>query len=332
MIRNEYHERRLAAMKKPDKIRNICVIAHVDHGKTTLTDCLLSSNKIISKSLAGKLRFLDSREDEQEREITMKSSSISLVYEDQAQKEDYLVNLIDSPGHVDFSFEVSSGLKVCDNAVLVVDVVEGVCSQTYKVLNSAVKEGLKISLVINKMDKLFSDLMFLPEQILAIIDRVITEANAALSLSYSKLVLEEIIPDHKAKILEEQAFFSPLKGNVIFACSHDNWAFTVDDFCPLLAQALGGANPEKVKQFMWGDFYLNPKEKKILKAPLNSSHQNIFSQIILKNIQNVFTSLVIEKDSAKLEKITKVLKIEVPHNISSKLDSSPQMVASVSQV
>jgi ribosome assembly protein 1 len=153
MIRDEYHERRLKAMLTPDSIRNICVIAHVDHGKTTLTDCLLSSNKIISKSLAGKLRFLDSREDEQEREITMKSSSISLVFENEKTGADCLINLIDSPGHVDFAFEVSSGLKVCDNAVLVVDVIEGVCSQTYKVLNAAVKEGLRIVLLINKIDK-----------------------------------------------------------------------------------------------------------------------------------------------------------------------------------
>lgn len=153
MIRDEYHERRLKAMQHPDMIRNICVIAHVDHGKTTLTDCLLSSNKIISKSLAGKLRFMDSREDEQEREITMKSSSISLVYENEKTGQDCLINLIDSPGHVDFAFEVSSGLKVCDNAVLVVDVIEGVCSQTYKVLNAAIKEGLRVVLVINKIDK-----------------------------------------------------------------------------------------------------------------------------------------------------------------------------------
>jgi ribosome assembly protein 1 len=153
MIKDEFHERRTRAMKNPESIRNVCVIAHVDHGKTTLTDCLLSSNKIISKSLAGKLRYMDSREDEQEREITMKSSSISLVYENPLTKEDLLVNLIDSPGHVDFAFEVSSGLKVCDNAILVVDVVEGVCSQTYKVLNAAIKEGLKVVLLLNKIDK-----------------------------------------------------------------------------------------------------------------------------------------------------------------------------------
>lgn len=140
-------------MKRPESIRNVCVIAHVDHGKTTLTDCLLASNRIISSSLAGKLRYLDSREDEQEREITMKSSSVSLVVPNTDGSPDGLLNLIDSPGHVDFSFEVSSGLKVCDNALLVVDVVEGVCSQTHKVLTSAIKEGLKVALLINKIDK-----------------------------------------------------------------------------------------------------------------------------------------------------------------------------------
>lgn len=140
-------------MGHPDSIRNVCVIAHVDHGKTTLTDCLLASNRIISSSLAGKLRYLDSREDEQEREITMKSSSVSLVVPQAEGTPDGLLNLIDSPGHVDFSFEVSSGLKVCDNALLVVDVVEGVCSQTHKVLTAAIKEGLKVALLINKIDK-----------------------------------------------------------------------------------------------------------------------------------------------------------------------------------
>ena len=153
MILDEYHSRRLQAMTNTEGIRNICVIAHVDHGKTTLTDCLLSSNKIISRSLAGTLRFMDSREDEQEREITMKSSSISLVYENPVSKADCLVNLIDSPGHIDFAFEVSSGLKVCDNAILVVDVIEGACSQTHKVLTAAVREGLRIALFINKIDK-----------------------------------------------------------------------------------------------------------------------------------------------------------------------------------
>ena len=125
----------LELASQPTLIRNFCILAHVDHGKTSLADSLISSNKIISSKLAGKLRYLDSRPDEQERCITMKSSSISLTY--QLNNENYLINLIDSPGHVDFSSEVASALRVCDGGLLLVDVVEGICAQTYTVMKQS---------------------------------------------------------------------------------------------------------------------------------------------------------------------------------------------------
>src|ERR1041385_5185976 len=108
--------RLVALQSNPQNIRNICILAHVDHGKTSLTDSLIATNGIIAPKMAGKIRYLDSRPDEQQRGITMESSAISLYFsmmkrsapETQQEQAEYLINLIDSPGHIDFSSEVST--------------------------------------------------------------------------------------------------------------------------------------------------------------------------------------------------------------------------------
>eukprot|EP00510_Aplanochytrium_minuta_P001241 CAMPEP_0184026574 /NCGR_PEP_ID=MMETSP0954-20121128/13613_1 /TAXON_ID=627963 /ORGANISM="Aplanochytrium sp, Strain PBS07" /LENGTH=257 /DNA_ID=CAMNT_0026310827 /DNA_START=234 /DNA_END=1004 /DNA_ORIENTATION=+ len=238
----------LAALQnQTDKIRNICVLAHVDHGKTSLTDCLVSSNGVISPRLVGEIRFLDSREDEQTRGITMESSAISLLYphkpirlkpesdpKEHLSATNYLINLIDSPGHVDFSADVSTAVRLCDGALVVVDVIEGVCIQTHAVLRQAWEEKLRPCLVLNKLDRLILELKLDPVEAFEHLSRIIEQVNAVMSGFMNATALKKDNDDsdddfEKGQDLEfdeaaeQEIFFSPERGNVAFASAIDNW-------------------------------------------------------------------------------------------------------------
>nr|CAH8850738.1 unnamed protein product [Trichobilharzia regenti] len=272
--------------KRVSQIRNVCILAHVDHGKTTMADALLATNGIVSSRQSGKLRYMDNTEAEQERGITMKSSVIGLVFNrtispsDKNSENYYLINLVDSPGHVDFSSEVSTAVRLCDGAIIVIDVVEGVCPQTRTVLRQAWDERSTLLLVLNKVDRLILELKMTPLQAYETMCRAIEQVNSVLAEMYSADVMRQrnslwetsfsnqnsssaINNDTTAydwstgleKADDSNLYFSPEKGNVVFCSSVDSWGFRVDQFSKTWSERL--SIPCSVLQkSLWGDFYL----------------------------------------------------------------------------
>ncbi|AFK18080.2 elongation factor EF-2 [Haloferax mediterranei ATCC 33500] len=162
-------------MDKPEQIRNIAIAAHVDHGKTTLSDNLLAGAGMISDETAGQQLAMDTKEDEQERGITIDAANVSMTHE--YEDENHLINLIDTPGHVDFGGDVTRAMRAVDGALVVVDAVEGAMPQTETVLRQALREGVKPALFINKVDRLINELQEGPEEMQQRLVDVISDVN-----------------------------------------------------------------------------------------------------------------------------------------------------------
>ncbi|EXJ78845.1 elongation factor 2 [Capronia coronata CBS 617.96] len=360
----------VALQSNAQNIRNICILAHVDHGKTSLTDSLIATNGIISPKMAGKIRYLDSRPDEQIRGITMESSAISLYFSmmrrqqenAEPKKEEYLINLIDSPGHIDFSSEVSTASRLCDAAIVLVDAVEGVCSQTVTVLRQVWIEKLKPLLVINKIDRLITELKMSPAEAYLHLERVLEGVNAVIGGFYQGERMEEDLQwreklderraareQHKQDALhentteaeldqqfeerdDEDLYFAPEKSNVIFASAIDGWAFSVRQFAGIYEKKLG-IKRTILEKVLWGDFYLDPKTKKVLgqKHLKGRNLKPIFVQLVLDPIWQAYDATIGinggRGDPALLEKITKSLAINLPAYILRSRDSKAVLQA-----
>lgn len=278
-------------MEERDNIRNMCVIAHVDHGKSTLTDSLISKAGIIADEKAGEARFTDTRQDEQDRCITIKSTGVSLFYEvaasgdvsDEFSGKGYLINLIDSPGHVDFSSEVSAALRVTDGALVVVDCVEGVCVQTETVLRQALGERVKPVLMVNKMDRVFLELQYEPEDCYQTFNKVIENVNVIIA-TYCDDKLGDVMVD-------------PAKGTVAFGSGLHGWGFTLTKFAAMYAKKFG-AKKERLMEKMWGENYFDAASKKWIKSNKNKDGKKImraWCQFVFKPIQQLFSHIMMDQ-------------------------------------
>ncbi|MDD3407441.1 MAG: GTP-binding protein, partial [Methanomicrobium sp.] len=199
-------------MNNPENIRNIGIVAHIDHGKTTLSDTLLAGAGMISEEISGRACWMDSDEEEQARGITIDASNVSMVHK--YDDCEYLINMIDTPGHVDFGGDVTRAMRAVDGAVVLVDAVEGTMPQTETVLRQALKEGVRPVLFVNKVDRLINELKVDEMEMQIRLGKVIDKVN--------KLI----------KGMNEEAYNSGWKldaaeGTVAFGSALYNWAVSV---------------------------------------------------------------------------------------------------------
>jgi len=193
-----------------DQIRNFGVIAHVDHGKTTMSDSLLAASGIISPSVAGQALALDSMKLEQNRQMTIRGANVTLFYE--SEGKEYVINMIDTPGHIDFTGRVTRALRAIDGVVVVSDSVEGIMTQTETVTRQALEERVRPVLYINKIDRLVKELRLNPAEMQKWLSNIIAEFNRLIDI-YAEPELKEV-------------WKVSIQGNsVAFGSAKDRWGF-----------------------------------------------------------------------------------------------------------
>jgi len=287
-------------MDKTENIRSMSVIAHVDHGKSTLTDSLICKAGIISAKAAGDARFTDTRADEQERGVTIKSTGVSLYFEydseDGKGSQPHLINLIDSPGHVDFSSEVTAALRITDGAMVVVDCIEGCAVQTETVLRQSLAERVKPCLFVNKVDRCILELQMEPEDMYSRFRKAIEDVNVIIA-TYNDALMGDVQVD-------------PSKGTVAFGSGLHGWGFNVERFARIYAAKMG-VDKDKMMKRLWGDSYFNAKKKtwtNVATPEGGETLQRAFCQFIMTPINQLMCAIMAD-DKAKYEKMMTTLGI-----------------------
>jgi len=199
-------------MHDRDRIRNLAIAAHIDHGKTTLSDNLIAGAGMMSEDLAGKSRVLDFDDQESARGITINAASASMVHS--VGDDDYLINLIDTPGHVDFGGDVTRAMRAVDGCIILTCAVEGAMPQTETVVRQALKEKVRPVLFINKVDRLINELQVTPEDMMGRFEEQITRVNT---------LIRQFAPEEHRKDWQVNV----QAGTVAFGSAYHNWGITV---------------------------------------------------------------------------------------------------------
>lgn len=264
-------------MDTPPLIRNVALVGHLHHGKTTFVDCLIrQTHPQFDSTEERALRYTDTLFTEQERGVSIKAMPVTLVLPD-CKNKSYLMNIFDTPGHVNFSDEATAALRLADGVVLFVDAAEGVMLNTERLLKHAVQERLPVTLCINKVDRLILELKLPPQDAYHKLKHIIEEVNSMLAV-------------HAA---DATYVVAPQLGNVCFASALYGFAFTLKSFAKLYADTYEGVNYAEFAQRLWGDIYFQPKTRKFTKKPPHSSAQRSFVEFILEPMYKLFAQVTI---------------------------------------
>ena len=280
-------------MDKPENIRNMTIISPMKQGKSTILDSLVARAGIIP-CRATCTRFVCERGEEQLRNITVKPTSFSLYYEhntsEKLKNDVHLINLIDSPGHIDFLSEVTTALRVVDGALVIIDCVEGVSMQSEVILRAALIEKIRPILMINNIDRQILELKIEAEEMYRNYSTVIESINTIIT-NYGQSDMGDILLD-------------PSKGNIAFGSDKDSWAFTLPTFAQIYSNKFG-IDIEKMKEKLWGDNYYDSKSKKWLKEPTNEEGENLqraFCAFVMEPIIKLSRS-ILDGNAEQMNKI-----------------------------
>ncbi|NXI59475.1 U5S1 protein, partial [Chloroceryle aenea] len=268
-------------MDNSELIRNVTLCGHLHHGKTCFVDCLIEqTHPEIRKRYDQDLCYTDILFTEQERGVGIKSTPVTIVLPDTKGKS-FLFNIIDTPGHVNFSDEVTAGLRISDGVVLFIDAAEGVMLNTERLIKHAVQERLAVTVCINKIDRLILELKLPPTDAYYKLRHIVDEVNGLISM-YST---------------DENLVLSPLLGNVCFSSSQYSICFTLGSFAKIYADTYGDINYQEFAKRLWGDIYFNPKTRKFTKKAPTSSSQRSFVEFILEPLYKILAQVVGDVDT-----------------------------------
>ncbi|CAK7338532.1 unnamed protein product [Dovyalis caffra] len=306
-------------MSNPSLVRNVALVGHLQHGKTVFMDMLVEQTHHMPTfdiNSEKHIRYTDTRIDEQERRISIKAVPMSLVLEDSKSKS-YLCNIMDTPGHVNFSDEMTAALRLADGAVLIVDAAEGVMVNTERAIRHAIQEQLPIVVVINKVDRLITELKLPPKDAYHKLRHTIEVINNNISAVSSTAGNVQII--------------DPAAGNVCFAGATAGWSFTLQSFARLYLKLHGiPFDADKFASRLWGDMYYHPEDRTFKKKPPASGAERSFVQFVLEPLYKIY-SQVIGEHKKSVEATLAEFGVTLP-NSAYKLNVRPLLRLACSQV